>query len=303
MQMRHVARRNVPSWHSFFMHESRVTCARSHGTVAVNCSVLHFYVSHVAYGQGVMAHVYMYGAMSHSNGMWRVWCSIPYRCSATYCNALQHTATHCTTLQHTATHCSTLQHSAAHCNTVTGRGGFRALFSVSARCNTLPRTVTHCNTLQHAATRCNTLQHSNGMWRVRYSVPVRLSGSYRRAASVCEKEPYIIAKEPYIIAKQPYSCTKQPCTCAKEPYIPAKKPEISANEHCCSQRRLFSSRLSFRVHFLVFIFWRLLDVSLTSCGNTATHCNTLLHTLQCVGVYCSVLCLSYWELSAYLSGA
>ena len=64
---------------------------------------------------------------------------------------MQHAATRCNTLQHTATHYNTLQHTTTHyCNT-----------QHTEVKHSMPVTHAHCNTLQYTATHCNTLQHTS----------------------------------------------------------------------------------------------------------------------------------------------
>jgi len=100
-------------------------------------------------------------------------------CTATHCNAIQHTATRCNTLQHAATRCNTLQHAATRCNvrrwcalacwlkrralTIPNKSlctHSSTLQHTATHFNTLQHTASHCNTLQHTALHCNTLQHT-----------------------------------------------------------------------------------------------------------------------------------------------
>ena len=121
-------------------------------------------------------------------------------CSATHCNALQHTATHCNTLQHTATHqihngvgLSLINKRsrstapfliAANRYKIGGKGMASGLFRhsrsrefVTVECGahhlvdilkvtgrhsqtSLQHTATHWSTLQHTATHRNTPQHT-----------------------------------------------------------------------------------------------------------------------------------------------
>jgi len=101
------------------------------------CVDIYVLLMHIACHIGVLADTF-----SHSCPMSRTPCNT-LQCTATHCNALEHTAMHCNTLQCTATHCNALQHTAMHCNT---------LQNPATHCSMLRRTATHCNTLQRTVT-------------------------------------------------------------------------------------------------------------------------------------------------------
>jgi len=80
------------------------------------------------------------------------------KCTATYCNTLQHSAIHCNAPEHTATQCNALHRTATYYNTLRKNGTTLQLTAIQF--DTLQHTVIHCNTPQHTATQFNALQHA-----------------------------------------------------------------------------------------------------------------------------------------------